>query len=106
MMDVVLLIIGGLAFNDSKGSSWGAGILLIILNFAYNSTLGPICYTLISEVGSTRLRQKTVALSRIAYQIMNIICGIIVPRMLAPDAWNLGSKSAFVFVSLTTIDID
>jgi SP family general alpha glucoside:H+ symporter-like MFS transporter len=101
MMDIVLLIIGGLSFNDSKGSSWAAGILLIVLNFAYNSTLGPICYTLISEVGSTRLRQKTVVLARIAYQLMNILCGILVPRMLSPASWNWGSKSAFFFVSRT-----
>lgn len=40
MMDVVLWIIGGLAFTDSKGASLGSGVLLVILNFAYNSTLG------------------------------------------------------------------
>jgi hypothetical protein len=57
--------------------SWSRSILLICLNLIYNSTLGPVCYTLISEVGSTRLRQKTVVLARISYQIMNIICGII-----------------------------
>jgi len=44
-------------------------------------------------MSSTRLRQKSIALSRIAYQIMNIICGIIVPRMLSPTSWNWGPKS-------------
>lgn len=47
-------------------------------------------------MSSTRLRQKSIALSRIAYQIMNIICGIIVPRMLSPTAWNWGPKSGLV----------
>lgn len=32
-------------------------------------------------------------LSRIAYQIMNIVCGIVNPRMLSPLSWNLGPKS-------------
>lgn len=104
-MDIVLLIIGGLAFKDTSGTAWASGILLICLNLIYNSTLGPVCYTLISEVGSTRLRQKTVVLARISYQIMNIICGIIVPRMLSPDAWNLRSKSAFVFVGTCTLTL-
>lgn len=94
-MATVLLITGALSFDKAKGASWGAGVLLICLNLVYNSTLGPVCYTLISEVGSTRLRQKTVALSRVAYQIMNIICGIIVPRMLSPTSWNWGQRSAF-----------
>ena len=55
-------------------------------------------------MSSTRLRQKSIALSRIAYQIMNIICGIIVPRMLSPTAWNWGPKSGLFWggVSLLT----
>jgi hypothetical protein len=52
-----------------------------------------MCYTIIGEMPSTRLRQKSIALSRIAYQIMNIICGIIVPRMLSPTSWKWGPKS-------------
>jgi MFS family permease len=60
---------------------------------SYNSTLGPVCYTLIAEISSTRLRAKTIALSRVAYQLMNIICGIIVPRQLSPAEWNWGPKS-------------
>ena len=94
-MAIVLLITGGLAFSNAPGASWGAGVLLIYLNLVYNSTLGPVCYTIIAEVGSTRLRQKTVALARISYQIINIVCGIIVPRMLSPTSWNWGQKSAF-----------
>ncbi|KAG8855056.1 hypothetical protein FRB96_007251 [Tulasnella sp. 330] len=92
-MAVVLLVIGGLGFVDGKGADWAIGVLLICLNFAYNATLGPICYTLIGEVSSTRLRQKSIVLSRVAYQIMNIVCGIIVPRMLSPTSWNWGPKS-------------
>jgi MFS transporter, SP family, general alpha glucoside:H+ symporter len=92
-MSVVLFIIGGLGWIGSNSSIYAIGSLLIVLNFAYNATLGPICYTLIGEISSTRLRQKSIVLSRIAYQIMNIICGIIVPRMLSPTSWNWGPKS-------------
>ncbi|KAF9039432.1 maltose permease [Hymenopellis radicata] len=88
-MCVVLFIIGGLGVVPSDSANhnsvvYGIGSLLIALNFFYNCTLGPICYTLVSETSSTRLRQKSVVLSRVAYQIVNIICGIIVPRMLSP----------------------
>jgi SP family general alpha glucoside:H+ symporter-like MFS transporter len=92
-MSLVLWIIGGLGFASGDPSVFAIGSLLIALNFVYNCTLGPICYTLIGEISSTRLRQKSIVLSRIAYQIMNIICGIIVPRMLSPTAWNWGPKS-------------
>ncbi|KAF8883506.1 maltose permease [Gymnopilus junonius] len=93
IMAVVLAIIGGLGFVKTNTSIMAIGSLLIALNFIYNATLGPICYTLIAEVSSTRLRQKSIVLSRIAYQLMNITCGIIVPRMLSPLSWNWGPKS-------------
>jgi SP family general alpha glucoside:H+ symporter-like MFS transporter len=92
-MATVLLIIGGLGFSDAASAKWISGGLLVALNLAYNSTLGAVCYVIISEVGSTRLRAKTIVLARCAYQITNIICGIIVPRMLSPTAWHWGPKS-------------
>jgi hypothetical protein len=93
-MSVVLFIIGGLGFIGSQKSDYAIGSLLIFLNFAYNATLGPICYTIIGEVSSTRLRAKSIVLARISYQLMNIVCGIIVPRMLSPTAWNWGPRYA------------
>ncbi|KAJ7723507.1 maltose permease [Mycena maculata] len=93
LMGAVLLIIGALGFSNSDGAKWASGGLLVFLNFAYNATLGAVCYVIIAEVGSTRLRAKTIVLARCAYQLMNIICGIIVPRMLSPTAWNWGPKS-------------
>ncbi|KAJ7101255.1 maltose permease [Mycena belliarum] len=93
IMATVLLIIGALGFTSSAGAKWASGGLLVALNFAYNSTLGAVCYVIIAEVGSTRLRAKTIVLARCAYQLTNIICGIIVPRMLSPTAWNWGPKS-------------
>ncbi|KAJ9114965.1 hypothetical protein QFC24_007081 [Naganishia onofrii] len=92
-MAAVLLCIGGMGFSNSTTAKWVSGALLIFLNLAYNSTLGPVCYTLVAEISSTRLRAKTIALSRVAYQLMNIICGIIVPRQLSPAEWNWGPKS-------------
>ncbi|KAI0699131.1 maltose permease [Cytidiella melzeri] len=98
-MSIVLWIIGGLGFVGTTTSMYTIGSLLIALNFIYNATLGPICYTLIGEVSSTRLRQKSIVLSRISYQIMNIICGIIVPRMLSPTSWNWGPKSGLFWAA-------
>lgn len=87
-MCVTLFIIGALGFHVNQSVNYGMGGLLIGLNFIYNCSLGPVCYTIIAEISSTRLRQKSIVLARIAYQIMNIICGIIVPRMLSPLAWS------------------
>lgn len=93
IMAIVLAIIGGLGFIKNSSTTTAIGSLLIALNFIYNATLGPICYTLIGEISSTSLRQKSIVLARIAYLTMNITCGIIVPRMLSPTSWNWGPKS-------------
>ncbi|KIY70586.1 trehalose transport-related protein [Cylindrobasidium torrendii FP15055 ss-10] len=93
IMSTMLFIIGGLGFVGTTTSTRVVGGLLIALNCIYNSTLGPTCYTIIGEISSTRLRQKSIALSRMAYQVTNIVCGIIVPRMLSAEDWNWGPKS-------------
>ena len=81
---IVLLIIGSLGFiNSNTNATRVIGGLLVALNFAYNVTIGQICY-----------RQISIVLSRISSQIKNIVCGIIVP-MLSPTAWNWGPKSGF-----------
>jgi hypothetical protein len=58
------------------------GSLLIVLNFIYNCTIGPSTYTIIGEISSTRLRQKTIVLARASYKAINIVAGILNPRML------------------------
>ena len=43
-MALALGIIGILGFfPNNKGAIWGLGALLIVLNFIYNITVGPIC---------------------------------------------------------------
>lgn len=71
-MSFMLWIIGGLGFVDSNTARTAVGCILIGVNFVYNCTLGPICYTIIAETSSTRLRNKSVALARVAYQCMSI----------------------------------
>jgi SP family general alpha glucoside:H+ symporter-like MFS transporter len=44
-MAVVLLIIGALDFNNTDASKWASGALLVVLNFAYNATLGAFIFS-------------------------------------------------------------
>ncbi|TXT04231.1 hypothetical protein VHUM_04229 [Vanrija humicola] len=97
-MSFVLFIIGGLGFTkkgetNGPSTSFTTRKQLAGTSLTLTRSLGPLCYTIIAEVSSTRLRQKSIVLSRIAYQVMNIICGIIVPRMLGAQSWNWGPKS-------------
>jgi hypothetical protein len=68
-------IIGGLGFLGNRQSGHAVASLPILLTSVHNATLSPICYTTIGEVSSTRPRPKSIILARIAYQLMNIVCG-------------------------------
>ncbi|KAF2441009.1 sugar transporter [Karstenula rhodostoma CBS 690.94] len=97
IMLAILLIIGflGIAPEGNASVQWAIGAMLIIFTFVYDASVGPVCYCLVAEIPSSRLRQKTVVLARNWYNIGSIIGNIMTPRMLNPSAWNWGAKSAF-----------
>lgn len=99
-MLVVLLGVGGTGFTDNTSAAWASGSLLVVYSFFYQFTVGPVCYCLVAEIPSTRLRAKTVVLARNAYNLIGIINNILVPRMLSPIEWDLGPKTAFFFAGL------
>ena len=103
VMMFLLLIIGfvSLAGTGNTKAQWVIGSMLLIFTFVYDSTVGPVCYSLVAELSSTRLRTKSVVMARSVYNIGSIISNIITPRMLAIDGWNWGAKSGFFFAGTT-----
>lgn len=100
---LVLIAAGGVGTLSEKSSigSWTLGSLIIFLTFVYDSTIGPICYTLVAEIASTRLRVKTVVIARIAYNLAGLCTNILMPRMLNPTAWNWRGKTCFFWAGTT-----
>lgn len=94
----LLLIIGFVgipARQDNDTARWAIGSMLLIFTFVYDATVGPVCYSLVTELPSTRLRQKTVVLARNAYNIASIVTNVLTTQQLNPGAWNWGPYSAF-----------
>lgn len=96
-MCLFLLVIGCVAFagEDNVAAQWAIGSMLLIYTFTYDCTVGPVCYSLVAELTSTRLRTKSVVFARNMYSIVGIVTNIITPRMLNPTAWNWGAKAGF-----------
>jgi len=93
---VLVLIIGCMGIPvPNTGLSWGIGSMLLIYTFVYDFTLGPVCYSLVAEMSSVRLRQKTIVLARNFYNFWGIINQVWTPYMLNPSAWNWGAKTGF-----------
>ncbi|CRJ87985.1 General alpha-glucoside permease like protein [Verticillium longisporum] len=97
IMLILLMTIGfaSLVSRDNASAQWAIGSLLLVYTLTYNCTVGPICYSLVSELSSTRLKTKTVVLARNAYNILGITTNVLTPRMLNPSAWNWGAKAGF-----------
>ena len=58
-------------------------------------TVGPVCYSLVAVIPSTRLRQKSIVLARNFYNFWGIMNNVWTPYMLTPEAWNWGAKTGF-----------
>lgn len=92
---VILWVIGFLALaKQTKSLAWAQSLLCIVWLGAYSMSVGPIIYTLVAEIGSTRLRTQTVVLARSTYYVGNIVCGgLLQPQLLSPGAWNAKGKT-------------
>lgn len=99
-MFVLLIIVGscGLSPRDDKAAQRTIGALLIVFTFTYDLTVGPVCYSLVSELPSTRLKAKSMSIARMSYNVAMIVANIITNYQLTTKAqggWNWGAKSAF-----------
>ncbi|KAM0299877.1 hypothetical protein HYE67_005824 [Fusarium culmorum] len=103
----ILWTIGFLALpKQTKPLAWAQSILCVVWLGAYSMTVGPIIYTIVAEIGSTRLRTQTIVLARSTYYVGNIVCGgLIQPEMLSPGSWNLKGKTAFFWAGLATLTL-
>lgn len=101
ILAIVLFVIGFVSIAPSTPAiSWATGSMLLVYTFIYDSSIGPVCFALVSEIPSSRLRTKTVVLARNVYNILNLVTGIIIPYMLNVDAWNWRGKSGFFWGAL------
>ena len=98
---LIAIGIGGFFINCDNATTlgWIISSCIMIFAVAYNVTMGPIGYTIVSEVPATRLKATTNSVARSAYIVAAIVNLFLVPYMLQekPEGWGLGCKAAFVW---------
>ncbi|KAH7013666.1 general substrate transporter [Ilyonectria destructans] len=104
---LILWTIGFLALpKQTNALAWAQSLLCVVWLGAYSMSVGPIIYTIVAEIGSTRLRTQTVVLGRSFYYVGNIICGgLLQPKLISPGAWNAKGKTAFFWAGLATLTL-
>lgn len=104
-LTVLQLLIGILDCIPGRPSAaiWTESSLMLVWNFIYDLTIGPVCFVIISEVSATRVRSKTIALATAVQGIFGIAMTAAIPYLISPDEANLQGKLGFVFGGLAAL---
>ncbi|KAM0326337.1 hypothetical protein ACHAQA_006937 [Verticillium albo-atrum] len=98
VMLAIHLIVGCMGIPAPvEAIGWASGALMMVFVVTYDLTVGPVCYCLVAEIPTTRLRIKTVVLARNSYNIISIAANFLNPPILNPTAWNLRGKGGFIW---------
>ncbi|KAM0425403.1 hypothetical protein ACHAPT_009460 [Fusarium lateritium] len=100
---ILLVIVGSLSFSKDNNSVWAIGAMLIVFTFIYDFTVGPVTYSLVSELSSTRLKAKTIVMARAAYNASNIFVNVMTNYQLSSTAWNWGARTAYFWAGTCLI---
>ena len=97
-MATELCLIGILnVWTHHKSVAWVQAILTLVWTVTFQLSAGQLGWALPAEIGSTRLRQKTVCLARNVSNISGTIGGTLENYMMNPTAWNLRGYTGFVW---------
>lgn len=96
-MCLTLCTIGVLNVWTSYGTvSWVQAVLTLVWTFLFQS-VGQLGWALPAEIGSTRLRTKTICIARNAYYIISVISQVLQPYFMNPTEFNMRGYTGFVW---------
>ena len=97
-MSVILFVIGILNVKTQEhGVSMTQAVLTLLWTFTFQLSAGQLGWALPAEMGSTRLRQKTVCLARNSYYVVSVIANVLEPYFMNPTQWNLRGYTGFIW---------
>ncbi|KAH8690272.1 putative MFS transporter [Talaromyces proteolyticus] len=104
VMTIILFVIGFLDFGrNNTGIVWAQASLMDIWTFVYQTTVGPICFVIISEISATRLRGLTIAITTAVQALANIVFTVVLPYMINSDQGDWRGKTGFLFGGISLV---
>ncbi|KAL0468822.1 MFS maltose permease [Neurospora intermedia] len=103
---VVLQIIIGILDcipGRPSGVIWTESSLMLVWNFFYDISVGPVCFVIISETSATRVRSNSIALATAAQGALGCVMTVAIPYMINPDQANMQGKLGFFFGGLAAM---
>jgi hypothetical protein len=95
----LLFLIGALDLVPEKpmSATYAQSSLIILANFIYDLSTGPLCFVILCEIPSPRIRGLTIALSSVLVAATNVFFAVVIPFALNVDEANWGGKIGFLF---------
>ncbi|KFA50081.1 hypothetical protein S40293_08598 [Stachybotrys chartarum IBT 40293] len=87
------------SWRQQQGVAEAQAYMTLVWKFTFQLSAGQLGWAIPAEVGSTRVRQKTVVLARNSYYIIYVTGNVLQPYFMNPTAWNVGARTAFVWGS-------
>lgn len=98
VMGTILLVIGILEkWTAKKPVALTQAVLTLVWTFVFQLSIGQLGWSTPAEVGSSRLRQKTICIARNAYYIASVVGTEIETYSMNPTAWDLRGYTAFIW---------
>lgn len=109
VLTVLLLFVGIIDcapnYLNNSAYVWAQSVLMLVWNFCYGISIGPVCFVIACEVPTTRLRSKTVALATAVQSILGIAMAAAIPYLINADEVNARGKVGFFFGGLGLIGL-
>ncbi|WVW87131.1 hypothetical protein I302_109188 [Kwoniella bestiolae CBS 10118] len=94
-------ILGTIPQTNARLNAMGG--LMIVINLLFHFSLGPVCYAIVGELPSSRLRSRSIVLGRFVYVVSAIIGSQLRARMVTATAWDWGAKSAYFWLGCNLV---
>lgn len=109
MLTILLFVIGILdcipGYEHKPGLAWAQASLMLVWNFCYDFSVGPVCFVIISETSATRVRSKTIAVATAVQAVVAIAMTVAIPYLFNPDQANVRGKIGFFFGGLAAVSL-
>ncbi|ORY35759.1 general substrate transporter [Naematelia encephala] len=93
---IILLAIGGLGVPEpTVALGWATGGICFLFTVIFKICQGPLTYTIVTDIPSTRLRAKTVVIARAGFLCSAVFMATLVNYQINATAWNWRGKAGF-----------
>jgi sugar porter (SP) family MFS transporter len=90
--------------QHSGGAAWAMCSFMVLTNLIYDLSVGPLCFTIMSEISSVKLRGVTIAISNVSVVVLSVVFAVAIPYALDVNGANWGGKLGFLFFGIGIVN--